>query len=454
MHMTALTCRRSGAVLAAAIHALNVLIVGVFIASGFETVAAQTQSYLREMPPPSRVMADHSAGDAMAARARQVAALFTMLDIMRDLAGDRGTAGPYPNGEEKPIFDAYVADANRLRNEGLATFGKGSGGLDSPRARWSSSIEALQQSRPFKFQLLKRYFSPTVQGQHATAIATKAVRSAQGRAMIDGGLRDLSGRSSPTWDRMTATERDGALQFGGLMVALLLIGLGRELLPFDINGSGLPSLRYGLLGRARLHSFTGVVTDYKARDHSTSTLWEERTPAGAVRQFWTSVNYRHEEFDLVHDAERHHVHIAHESPGMSDAGEFNAYAGRPITAVWVTRRFRNKGPYILFRSNPAAPHDIHAAQADAAVAKFLSPRMWTVFPAIGLGFVIGSSTDILSGILGGTSGNLRGLALAPVAVAIWFVCFLVGSAIRTKRFQTREMPRLRALVDGASQPLT
>lgn len=451
--MTALTRRQSGAVLGtAAAHSIAVFIVAAFIVSGVETVAAQAQSYLREMPPPSRVIADYSSGDAMEARARQVGALFTVLDIMRDLAGARGMAGPYPNSEEKPIFDAYVTEANRLRNEGIATFGPGDRSVDSPGSRWLLSIMALEQSRPFKFELLKRYFSPAVQGQHAAAVATKAAQSAQGRAMIDDGLDDLSGRTIGTWERMTATEREGALAFGGLMIGLLLIGLVRELLPFDISSAGMPSLRYGFFGRARLHSYTGVVSDYKASDRSTSTLWEERTPAGTVRQYTTTVNYRHEEFDLVHEAERHHVHIAHESPGLSDAGEFNRYVGEPVTAVWVTRRFRNRGPYVLFRANPAGPYDIRAAQADAAIAKFLSPRLWTVFPAMGLGFVIGSSTDILSGILGGTSGNLRGLALTPVAVAIWLVCLLVGSGIRTKRFETREMPRLRALVDEASQP--
>jgi hypothetical protein len=435
-----------------AINAASAVIVAVFTAAGVGTVAAQTRSHLREMPPPSRVIGDYSAGDAMEARARQVAALFTILDIMRDLAGDRGMAGPYPDDQEKPIFDAYVTDANRLRNEGLATFGRAGGGLDSPRARWSSSIEALQQSRPFRFELLKRYFSPSVQGQHAAAIAARAGRSAQGAAMIDDGLRELSGRPPGTWDRMTASERQGALQFGGLMIGLLLIGLVRELLPFDISSAGMPSLRYGLFGRARLHSFTGVVDGYNATERSTSTLWEETTPAGTVRRFWTTVTYRHEEFDLTHEAERHHVHIAHEASGLPGAGEFNSYAGKPITAVWVTRRLRKNGPYILFRGNPAAPHDIKAEQADAAIARFLSPRLWTVFPAMGLGFVIGSSTDILSGILGGTSGNLRGLLFTPVAVAIWMLCLFTGSAIRTRRFQAREMPRLRVLVDKASQP--
>ena len=172
----------------------------------------------------------------------------------------------------------------------------------------------------------------------------------------------------------------------------------------------------------------------------------------AIERFWTSVNYRHEEFDLVHESERHHVHVAHESPGESPTGEFDRYIGGPITAVWATRRLRKNGPYVLFRSNPAAPHDIKAAQADAAIGKFLAPRMWTVLPAIGLGFVIGSSTDILSGILGGTSSSLRGLALVPVAMAIWFACYLLGSIIRTKRFHARQMPRLRELVDAACQP--
>lgn len=432
-------------------HLVRVLIAAIVIASHPETAAAQIPPHLTEMPPPSQVIADYSAGDAMAARARQTAALFTMLDIMRDLAGARAMAGPYPNSQEKPIFDAYVADANRLRNEGLATFG-GGGGLGSPRARWASSIEALQQNRAFKLEVLERYFSPAVQRQHAAALTAKGARSAQGRAMIDQGLRDLSGETPGTWDRMTASEREGAVQFGGLMIGLLLIGLVRELLPFDISSGSKPSLRYGFFGRARLHSFTGVVADYKATDHSRSTLWEERTPGGMVRQYWTSVTYRHEEFDLVHQVERHHVHVAHESQSPSKAGEFDGHIGKPITAVWATRRLRKNGPYVLFRSDPASPADIEAVQAAAAIARFLRPKLWTVVPAMGLGFVIGSSTDVLSGVLGGTSGSLRGLALVPPAVVIWIACVFAGTAIRTRRFHAREMPRLRALVDAASAP--
>ena len=63
-----------------------------------------------------------------------------------------------------------------------------------------------------------------------------------------------------------------------------------------------------------------------------------------------------------------------------------------------------------------------------------------------LGYVVGSSTDMLVGPMVGSL--VRGLAGAVVALVCWVViCFAVW-AVRERRFDRNELPKLRALVDG------
>jgi hypothetical protein len=106
----------------------------VWMLLGMLTVgtAAQT-TYVQEMPSADQVTAAIAGDDVMDWRARQIAALSRRYDLLREMAGNRYSTGPFPNAAEKAIVDDYRATMTRLTNEGLATFG-GVTGVDSPRA--------------------------------------------------------------------------------------------------------------------------------------------------------------------------------------------------------------------------------------------------------------------------------------------------------------------------------
>ncbi|MEQ1729388.1 MAG: ABC transporter ATP-binding protein [Vicinamibacterales bacterium] len=58
----------------------------------------------------------------------------------------------------------------------------------------------------------------------------------------------------------------------------------------------------------------------------------------------------------------------------------------------------------------------------------LSPRLWTILPAMGLGFVIGSSTNLLDDVLALTGPNLRGMVGLVAAIPPWAGALLARSA--------------------------
>jgi len=413
------------------------------------SLRAQSLDYLREFPTAERVIADFGGGTPMEARARQVAALSRLYDALEEMAGQRWATGAFPNAQEKPIVDSYAREMNRLRNEGLATFAGQAPGMNTPRSRWMASIERMDQSGDFTRDVLGRYLSPATQGQYRAAVSDSDALAAEGRASINQGLKDLSGVRDGTWERMTEETRTGAITFAVLMLALLALGAVRELRPFRIDTTGTPSLRFGF-GRARLEWTTGEVANYQAVDHTTTTVWERRMAGGGLSStYTTSVTIRHEEFDLVTDDSRIHVHTQHVTFAPPGSGEFVELIGKPLSAAWLTRRWRKQRPFVLFRR--AGSVDVPAVITNRAMAGLLSPRLWTILPAMGLGFVIGSSTNLLDDVLALTSPNLRGMVGLVAAIPLWAVTLLAVSVVRDRRFAANELPKLRAAIDATPQ---
>lgn len=98
--------------------------------------------------------------------------LSRLYELLEEMAGSRYFTGSFPNAEEKPVVDAYLAAIGRLRDEGLATFPKGPVGLDSPRARWIGSLDTYQRSPQVYDELMQRYFRP----EHAIVHASGSAR--------------------------------------------------------------------------------------------------------------------------------------------------------------------------------------------------------------------------------------------------------------------------------------
>ena len=421
---------------------LSLLRTGV----AFAQAADAAQDYLSEMPTAERVLADIRGRDAMDTRARQMATMGHLVQMMRTMAGTRVSSGPYPNAVEKPIIDGYARAIGELRAAGLTTFAPGPASIDSPPARWLASVQRLETSAELHAEVMRRYFTPAFQARYQAAAGAFAERSSAGRRSIDQGLRDLSGETGDTtWNGMSEQEQTSALAFGLLMILLLLIGAVRELLPFDVvPGASGAVLRFGL-GRARLLTSTGVVSNLRVTDHSTSTLWERRDAGGSLlAQYTTTFTLRHEEFDLVGSEGTRAVHTWHQTDGLRTGGEFTAVAGQTLTAVWATRRFRKSGTYVLFR--PPGGASVKVAGAKVGLGRLLSPRAWTVFPAMLLAFTIVSSTDLLGGHM--VSAWWRGLAGAILAVPVWFAVYLAIDWMRQRRFDRVELPKMEAMVDA------
>jgi len=133
-----------------------------------------------------------------------------------------------------------------------------------------------------------------------------------------------------------------------------------------------------------------------------------------------------------------------EQDGLRTGGEFTAVAGQTLTAVWATRRFRKSGKYVLFR--PPGGASVNVAGATVGLGRLLSPRAWTVCPAMLLAFTIVSSTDLLGGHM--VSAWWRGLAAAILAVPVWFAVYLAIDWMRQRRFDRVELPKMEAMVDA------
>lgn len=421
---------------------LTIAITFGFLAGpGTPCVGAQDTSYLREMPTTERVLADYRTADPMETRARQVAALGRLYTILRDLAGRRASTGPFPDAAEKPIVTAWTTAANRIRNEGLATFPPGPASMDSPRSQWNLGILRREQDADFQDELMRRYFSPELQARHRAAVGDFRARAAVGRADIARGLRDLDPPPDTVWERMTPENRDRTIALGALMSLLLAVGALRELLPFRISTSGTPRLRFGF-GRVRLDRVTGVVADYRTRERSVTTFWERTFPNGRVERSATTSTERHEEFDLVHASGRHHVHTTFRTAGEDVPHEIEPWVGRPLTVVHARRWWPGSSRHIMF-FDPGQNAHIDVRSAHGNCRRLCAPRLWTLLPAIGLGYAVGSSTGMGLGPM--VSGHLRGAAGAVLGIACWVALFIVVYELRKRRFYRDVMPRLEAL---------
>jgi hypothetical protein len=68
---------------------------------------------------------------------------------------------------------------------------------------------------------------------------------------------------------------------------------------------------------------------------------------------------------------------------------------------------------------------------------------------MGLGFLLGSSTDFLGALIPIDGGSFRGFAVAILAVVPWAATLLAISGVRSSRFRRFEVPKIQAAV----QPL-
>lgn len=414
---------------------------------------AQEANYLAEMPASQRVIADFAGGrDELDTLARQTGALQRLHRMVGELGGRRyATQGATP--AERTRQQDYAEAAGLLRQRALDRFGAGPHAINSPRARWVGSVDRYERSGDVYTTLLA-YFSPAVQAQHRAQMAAMGQAQAEGRALINQGLRELGGETGSEWEQQSPESRQGAIAWISLLSLLLGLGILRELLPVKVTGGTIPSLRVGLR-RYRLNTVTGTLGNWRAELKSTTTFWERHEAGGGVRRWTTNESVMTEHFDLDGPQGTGNVQIAHLVPPFPRTAEQHAdlvsqsllgsLQGQPLSMLLVTRRWRRRGTTVMFR-RPGGEY-VATALTDPVVDRLVSVRAWTFWPAAMLGFVIAASTGVLSGVLGGTSPNLRGMFGFFIAGLLWFGLFAMASHIRGKRFTARQLPRLRELLD-------
>lgn len=415
---------------------------------------AQEASYLAELPPPQRIIEDFAGGrDQLDTLARQVGALQRLHRMVGELGGRRyATQGATP--AERIIQQGYAEAAGVLRQQALERFGPGPHAINSPRARWVGSVDRYERSGDVYTTLLG-YFPPAVQAQHRAEMVALGRAQAEGRALINQGLRELSGETESQWEQQSPESRQGAIAWISLLSVLLGLGLLRELLPVKVTGGTTPSLRVGFR-RYRLNAVTGTLGNWRAELKSTTTFWERQEAGGSVRRWTTNESMMTEHFDLQGpqgtggSAQITHLvppfaRTAAQQADLVSQSVLGSLQGQPLSMLLATRRWRRRGATVMFR-RPAGEY-IATALTDPVVDRLVRVRAWTFWPAAMLGFVIAASTGILSGLFGNTSPNLRGMFGFFIAALLWLGVFMLASHIRGKRFAAVQLPQLRELLD-------
>ena len=423
------------------------------IALGLLAAAAPGQalepSYLAEMPEPRRVLANIQGRDRLDTLARQMAAMSILRKLVDEMAGTRYYAGgTFPMPDEKRIADRYAAESVRLQNEAFASFDPAAKGPDTPRRKWEAQRYAYARDPQFRAALLEQYFSPQFRARLEATVADLKQRVQRHQAQQRRAGERLAGRRESNWDRMGPSEREGAITAAVLTLLLLGLSAVRELRRSGFVGADFSRYRVGFR-RYRIEWITGPIANYEAVKDIHGTLKEEYNPAThETKRVGTVYATLQEKFEITgeRDSGAHevrYVDVTKKHPETHGAGSFAAHVGHRTTAVWATRRGRKTGYYIAFR-DWAASRDIDHPATGVALRTILGARWWSLLPALGLGLVIGSATDVLAGLLPGLSGRGHGLIMALLVAVLWGILLARFSAGRQARFAERELPRLWA----------
>jgi hypothetical protein len=144
-----------------------------------------------------------------------------------------------------------------------------------------------------------------------------------------------------------------------------------------------------------------------------------------------------EEFILVNESGTHYVELVDAFIYLEN--------GRTVTAFWGIRRRKEIGDYFLFLDHTMNRRRKHHIM----LPKMLAPRKYLILPAAAFGFLIGSSSDLLSNWLPQTNGMLRGLVAGFIAGVGAFVAIVAVSHWRAKRFVREDATRLLKLVEDS-----
>ena len=414
------------------------LSVAAFVAVVLSLPAlAVNPPYLAEFPDPERVAKDFAQGkDQMDTLAHQVAALNRLYQLAAEMAGERRFApGPdaFPNADELALRSRIGKLGGPLQREAEATFDPKAKGFDTPRAKWMRRLHNYQESEELLDELMQRYFSPQFQKSYSLITGyMHKVREQSAKETLRGSYT-LRGMKMPRWEEMSADERRNGLIFGGAMVFLLILGLWLQLrrrpdVPADRN-----KLRTGFQGQTYDWA-TGTLSGFSARleghrwvnrPASVKTHWGDgtvTTSSGSGPETITHTTDVDEEFSLVYEGGQMDINLFHTQPGFESLATqyFKNSENHRVTAVWF-RSKRDAEPRYLAFKDWTNGQDINPPIVRSTLRRS-SAFLWTILSALGLGWVVGSSSDFVPFFEGRSRSFLMALTFGAV-------CFLVQLVI-------------------------
>jgi hypothetical protein len=386
--------------------------------------------YLAQLPSVERVRADVQGSDRLDALARQKAAFEQLFRLVGVAAGPRQFAGPGLTPTEERWRGLYRSAADAARKEAYAGLSNAKpGGLNpfakSPLQQWNALTGEYERDADGRDELLRRYFSQDAY----TALSTALSDDDRSREGGNDFAERYGAQAGPVGWLARAVY--------WLVVAIMILAVVREWLPFGVSRSDPLTLRAGF-GRYRLQWVTGRVEDFFRRTETEGlpnpgplrdmTGTETRggpSPREHVRLM----------FSLVLDnGQRHAVHLVDSGVAVPE--------GHLVTAVWAARKGASSGTYVAFFDRTASQTQLPTQ--DFADMFRVAPVAY--LPALAFSAIVGAGVTIATG--DGTSqtlGVLMGLFLGAIAAR---VVFLIVLTRRARRFAKKDAPRILAAVNA------
>lgn len=260
-------------------------------------------SYLNEMPPIERVLADVQGKNRLDTMARQSAAMPQLARVIEDMAGQRRWHQLTP--DETRLRDTYSGEGFRIKEQALVGLRSTATGINSPRLDWLDAQGDYERDPRVRAELLNRYFSPTFLGQPGVKIADMDSRVAASQAQIreDFGIRPEFFESI-----------DAEVLLGGAMLLLLLLDLialflFRETRTFGLSRSDPTQLCAGFKRRS-LRWIRGTVTNYNGRwVYSTTSSQKYNETSGRWENSSSTSRTYVEQFELVEGESRQAIYV-------------------------------------------------------------------------------------------------------------------------------------------------
>lgn len=367
-------------------------------------------TYLREMPSIEAVLAAITGKGPLDTPARQGAAFHHLREMIYYHAGPRRYTNQLTPSEQAMVqryLDGYARVVNPITRRYDPKAFRQTDALNQERVRFYELLYGYQADRALVEELLTRFFSPAWRARFEGLVEADARRLASREASAASTPSAAGAGADPTlppefreFERMVYRIRQGMIGVTAVVVVLLLV-LEFGPLTISIEES---RIKVGPR-RFTIHCTAGEVMDAKkwSETHvSTSGGGSSMTPDGYYTArpvtVHSSVVTRDEIFIRQPDGVEHALQLSNI--------DLPARAGQKLAAVWLIRRGKKSGSYVLFHNY--AMRDTR--WMEGALTSVFRVHWWPFFPLMYLAWELTHD------------GLLTFLAVAGFVVLTHLVC--------------------------------